>query len=183
MQEDGSEVVIVNDKGGATITKTDIYDRTNVYRLVNNSQQTGYTALSTFGLELTDSRLNSNAPAVCNQISALGIRYITVDVCRATNSAFSFYAYSPTNGYRSLTINNLTGAITNNNSGCIAMYDANGNSVTVMEAGVWYTIVVSWQAVSNQWTTLAFEANWIDVAVDDVRYYFNDSYVQDLGIK
>ena len=181
IQKTNDELIIAKDGGGAVLETTTFAGRDNVTHIVNNSQQAGYTKVTTFALKETNNH-GSSPSTVVNNMAALGVKYVTIDICRNTDSALSLYAYGANNGYLSMTLDNKTGAINYKND-CISLYDASGNKATVMQANVWYTAVIEWQAISSQWTAVALEANWINVAVDNIRYYLNDSYIKDLGIQ
>ena len=66
----------------------------------------------------------------------------------------------------------------------MSVYGSDGKEVSTLENGVWYTIVVKYDWDNSNWNgiTIGSVGSSLDMNVDNVRYYLNDSWKTDFNV-
>lgn len=179
VQKDGSEFEVFALNG--TYAKEEGSD--TVWTLKTNAADwnTTMTVAEANWASTENGGLGDGSAASKNMIS-LGYAYVTYSLRVNATSSFGLVA-STSDGWK--TDKFVNNALNANNSDYIEVYDADGNKATTLENGVWYTVVVTYGYTSGYaGVGIASNSNGtIDVSLDNVRYYLNDSWKKDLKVE
>ena len=176
VQKDGSEFEIVKIDGSFTQVGT-----STVWTLTAN---TGWnTQLSLAETNGASGKLGMGHPAAGANMLERGYSYVVWSIRINSTSSFGINATTPNGRVTEKYVNN---SYNSGDSDDIKIYDANGDAVTMLEDGVWYTVVVTYGYSGSGAADVGIASNSsgaIDVSLDNVRYYLNDSWKTDLNVK
>lgn len=180
VQKDGSEFEYYSQSGTTAYTyvEQETYGRTGVYRYTSSTTDWN-TRLVVKETNFGANGLGSVA-AVNSNMTQLGYAYVTFDICLNATSTFCI-ASCTSEGQKN---EKFTNNANNNANANVSVYGSDGKEVSTLENGVWYTIVVKYDWDNSNWNgiTIGSVGSSLDMNVDNVRYYLNDSWKTDFNV-
>lgn len=178
-------IMYKTDTADVSLTTKSLNGRDNViFYDMNAAGDKKVAAYSGFTFAKATWELNNEGKVICtsartanDRIKTSGIKYISFDVCRGTNSNFIMYVWDDTK-QATLNVTYNTGNI-NSIPTNVKLFGTDGQEIKVggvMAANTWYTIVikVEYDETMQNWTSIYWCNPWTELGFDNIVYYYND---------